>query len=71
MGAVVRAPSGERRGLSLLSAGENRLAPPVVDIRRRHMADPFVIAPVVIELDAPMSAHRLSGLVYTNRYERF
>ena len=51
MGAIVRAPSCEGCRLPLLSAGENRLAPPVVDIRRRHVVEPLVIPTAVLEID--------------------
>src|SRR5260370_35752701 len=51
MGAVARARSCEGCGLPLLSAGENRLAPPVVDIRRRHVVEPLVVPAMVVEID--------------------
>ena len=40
MGAVVCVPLGEGCRLSLVSAGEDRREPPVVDIRRRERAKP-------------------------------
>src|SRR5262249_33217417 len=48
---VVRAPSCQRRGLSLLSAGEDRLAPPVVDIGRRDVVESLVVPAMVVEVD--------------------
>ncbi len=51
MGAVVRAPSCEGCRLPLLSAGEDRRAPPVVDIRRRDVVEPLVIPAMVVEVD--------------------
>src|SRR2546426_7222294 len=44
---VGRAPSTERRGLALLSPGEDRLAPPGVHIRRRHGVEPRVMSAMV------------------------
>jgi hypothetical protein len=49
MGAIVRAPSREGCGLPLRSAGEDGLAPPVVDIRRRDVVEPLVVP--VLEID--------------------
>lgn len=51
MSAVVRAPSCEGCRLSLLSAGEDGLAPPVVDIRWRDVVEPLVIPAMVVEAD--------------------
>src|SRR5260370_15126356 len=51
MGAVVGGRWWEGGGRPLLSAGENRLAPPVVDIRRRHVVEPLVVPAMVVEID--------------------
>jgi len=51
MSPVVRAPSRERGGVPRFSAGEDRLAPPVVDIRRRDVVEPLVVPAMVVEVD--------------------
>ena len=44
--------------------GEDRLAPPVADIRRGHVVEPLVIPPMSVEaLNAAVVARRRPGLV--------